>query len=174
MSYLTIIGFLCLFVLMGNSSADDSCQALVDELDLKKRQMREYSGLLDTLDQKKDAPLINLLNHKIRELKDQIRKMDDELTECSSVANLQKNPKKTLDDATLKKKSCGELRNLLLQLLRKTYQLKRRENSIFSELSSSEKEELDSFQNEIARVKELLKLKCAEPKPAPPFRLQPR
>ncbi len=67
---------------------------------------------------------------------------------------------------------------MLLQLLRKTAALKRREKSLFSELTTAEKTELQEANRELQIVKSELKKRCSQapakspsqPKSKNPFR----
>jgi hypothetical protein len=57
-------------------------------------------------------------------------------------------------------KSCGELRSKLVQLLRKNVPLKRRAQSLLSELTHDEKTSLQESDSEIKMVIKILKAKC--------------
>jgi hypothetical protein len=59
-------------------------------------------------------------------------------------------------------KSCGELRNKLIQLLRKNVPLKRRAQSGLSELTPDEKTLLQESDLEISMLRKALKTKCAK------------
>ncbi len=59
-------------------------------------------------------------------------------------------------------KGCGELRNKLIQFLRKNVPLKRRAQSGLSELTPEEKTLLQESDLEISMLRKVLKTKCAE------------
>jgi hypothetical protein len=59
-------------------------------------------------------------------------------------------------------KSCGELRNKLIQFLRKNVPLRRRAQSPLSELTPDEKTLLHKSDLEISMLREVLKTKCAK------------
>jgi hypothetical protein len=159
---------ICLLIFCGLHSVaqpEDSCKEIRKELEVKKRQMLNYAGAVKKLNDLNDAPIVTLLNHKIAELADQIDKMDAELRECSTLAESESeiNPVRSITDEPYRSKSCGELRRMLVQLLRKFHSLKRRESSLFSELSQLEKTELESANDELAKVRNALKSRCGEP-----------
>jgi hypothetical protein len=144
---------------------EDSCDEIRRELAVKKRQMVNYSGAVKKLNDHNDAPIVGLLNHKITELADQINKMDAELRECSALSESESeiSQVKVAQEDLYGAKSCGELRRMLVQLIRKVNSLKRRETSLFSELTQLERNELEAANEELAKVRTALKSRCAEP-----------
>lgn len=137
--------------------------------DTKRKQLAEYLVALDKAHKGKDSELVSVLNYKIKELLDEIV-----TPYTTNTTDSVPNPSPTLVDTSSVKsesseyatKKCDELRNMLVQLLRKTNPLKRRERSTFSELSDSEKKELQEATREMNIVSEIMKARCAaEPSP---------
>jgi hypothetical protein len=59
--------------------------------------------------------------------------------------------------------NCPDLRLILVQLLRRVNALKKRENSAFSGLSETEKQELDEANQKLAALMTVLKARCSTP-----------
>jgi len=150
--------FLSQFVM----AEEKGCEALRKDLELKRNQLAEYLVTLDKFHDKGEAELESLLKHKINELLDKINRAE-ELTDCArgskAVTSEGVSPVKT-DAGEYVTKTCGELRTMLVQLLRKTKSLKRREHSTFSELSPAEKTVLQESEREIRTINTILKARC--------------
>jgi hypothetical protein len=143
-------------------AADKGCEGLRKDLELKRQQLAQYLVTLDKFQGKGEAELESLLKYKINELLDNINNAE-ELTDCSgwpgSVTHEGMSPVKT-DSGEYVTKSCAELRIMLLQLLRKSKALKRREHSSFSELTPVEKAVLQECEREFRTVNTILKARC--------------
>ena len=93
--------------------------------------MANYVGAAKKLNDQKDAPIVVLLKYKIREVADQIRKMEEELRDCSSLSESESetDASRTTTEDAYGSKSCGELGRTLVQLIRKVNSLKHRETA---------------------------------------------
>jgi hypothetical protein len=143
-------------------AADKGCAALKKDLELKRGQLAEYLVALDKFRDRGEPELESVLKHKINDLLDKINRAE-EVTDCvklaAPAAPIGISPVKT-DAGEYVTKSCTELRTMLVQLLRKTKSLKRREHSTFSELTSAEKTILHDSEKELRTVTSILKARC--------------
>jgi hypothetical protein len=141
---------------------DKGCAAVRKDLELKREQLAEYFVALDKFRDRGESELESLLKHKINDLLDRIKKAE-EVTDCihsgASATTEAISPVKT-DASEYVTKSCAELRTMLVQLLRKTKSLKRREHSTFSELTQAEKTTLQESEGELRTVTTVLKARC--------------
>jgi hypothetical protein len=154
---------ICVIVFSQSAIAEDKgCEALRKDLELKRGRLAEYLVTLDKFRDKGDPELESVLKHKINDLLDKINRAE-EVTDCAkrnAPAALEGiSPVKT-DVGEYVTKSCTELRTMLVQLLRKTNSLKRREHSTFSELTAAEKAILRDSEKELRTVTEILKARC--------------
>jgi hypothetical protein len=144
------------------TAADNGCEALRKDLELTRGQLVGYLGALDHFRDKGDAQMESVLKQKINELLDKINSAE-EVTDCAQVTAPEAlegiSPVKT-DAGEYVTKSCAELRTMLVQLLRKTKSLKRREHSTFSELTPAEKTILQESDRELRTVNTILKARC--------------
>ena len=142
---------------------DKGCAAVRKDLELKRGQLAEYFVTLDKFRDKGESELESVLKHKINDLLDRINKAE-EVTDCAqkkaSATTEGISPVKT-DAGEYVTKTCAELRTMLVQLLRKTKSLKRREHSTFSELTPAEKTTLQESERELKTVNTILKARCA-------------
>jgi hypothetical protein len=143
-------------------AADKGCEALRKDLDLKREQLAEYLVTVEKFRERGETELESLLKHKINDLLEKINRAE-EVTDCARVtapaAPEGISPVKS-DAGEYGTKSCAELRTMLVQLLRKTKSLKRREHSTFSELTSAEKSILQESEKELRTVTKILKSRC--------------
>jgi hypothetical protein len=143
-------------------AADKGCEALRKDLELKRAQIAEYRATLDKFRGRGEAELESALKHKINDLQEKINRAE-EVTDCVKVTAAATpegiSPVKT-DAGEYVTKSCAELRTMLVQLLRKTKSLKRREHSTFSELTSEEKTILRDSEKQLRTVTTILKSRC--------------
>jgi hypothetical protein len=144
------------------------CTDVRRELERNRHLLTEYKAALSKLELDGDRVMVTLLNHKIRDLRRQIEKGEnsadctDDPTVSSREAGLSR---VRSDEALISHKSCGDLRNILVQLLRKSYVLERRRFSMFSEMSTQEVTELQEIRDSLRTVRAMLKAKCP-PQPA--------
>ena len=142
---------------------EKGCEALRKDLEYKRKQLAEYLVMLDKSHGRVESRVESLLKHKINELLDNINNAA-ELTDCSqweaSVTHEGVSPVKT-DAGEYVTKSCAELRIMLVQLLRKSKSLKRREHSTFSQLTPGENTVLQESEREFRTVNTILKARCA-------------
>jgi hypothetical protein len=142
---------------------DKGCAALRKDLELKRGQLAEYFVALDKFRDTGESELESVLKHKINDLQDRINRAE-EVTDCAqrqaSATTEGISPVKS-DGGEHVTKTCAELRTMLVQLLRKTKSLKRREHSTFSELTPAEKTTLQESERELKTVTTILKARCA-------------
>ncbi|HMK37545.1 MAG TPA: hypothetical protein VK463_20905, partial [Desulfomonilaceae bacterium] len=163
-----LFAFVLIFLVAGNCArAEDSCAILARDLEQRKRQLADYLEASQKLRQDKDMRLIELLNYKIEDLADQIRTIETEMAGCTTGTTEAGLSEVKSDEGQYATKSCFDLRNMLVQLLRKTSSLKRREKSLFSDLTPAEKNELQEATHDLQIVKSILKGRCAEQEARP-------
>jgi hypothetical protein len=167
--YSTLLVLLSLSLLLLNpvSAAEDACAVIAKSLDQKKQQLGDYFEALKKLHSERDARLLEVLNFKIGDLSEQIRSLEAEMAGCPGRNTGEGLSAIKSDEDQYATKSCDDLRKMLLQLLRKTASLKRREKSLFSELTTTEKAELQDANRELQIVKSELKKRCSQPTPKP-------
>jgi hypothetical protein len=141
----------------------DACATVAQNLKQTKAQLKEYLEAFQKLRNEKDARLLELLNHKINDLSERVRELDAEFAGCPNAKLDEGLTTVKSDEDQYATKSCPELSKMLLQLLRKTAALKRRERSLFSDLTATEKAELQQWNEELRIVKSVLKNRCSEP-----------
>jgi hypothetical protein len=115
-----------------------------------------------------DLAGVAALSEKIGRLVEQIRELEarsecrqDDAWPSHGVGSVKSDP------AVFASKNCSELKQLRVKFLMTVNALKRRERSKFSQLNSSEKEELDRAEGDLRSVNEAMVAKCAEEKPPP-------
>ena len=143
-------------------AAETGCEALRKDLEVKRQRMAGYLVTLDKVRNKENPELESWLKHKINDLLDAIHKAE-EVADCpKSPAHGPTegvSPVKS-DAGEYATKSCGELRAMLVQILRRSNPLKRREHSTFSELTPAEKDLLEKSEKELEAVNTMLKARC--------------
>jgi hypothetical protein len=155
------LAFLVAFPTYGASKEAKGGNAVLDG---QRKQLAEYFTALEKARKSQDSELVSVLNFKINELLDQIVK--SQMSQNGGPTKVaQSGP---LSMASVKfeaseyaTKKCDELRKTLVQLMRKSSPLKRRERSTFSELSDSEKRDLHEATREMNTVTEIMKARCA-------------
>jgi hypothetical protein len=162
-SILVVSLLLSLVVVDFVSSADDACAVIAASLAQKKRQLGDYFEALKKLHSEQDARLLEALNFKIGDLSEQIRNLEAERANCPGGKNGEGPSAIKSDEDQFATTTCDDLRKMLLQLHRKTAALKRREKSLFSELSRTEKAELQEANRDLELVKSELKKRCSQP-----------
>jgi hypothetical protein len=163
--HLAILLILSFSLLLVNyvSAAEDACSVISKSLEQKKRQLGDYFEALKRLHNERDARLLEVLNFKIADLSEQIRGLEVEMAGCPRGNTGEGLSAIKSDEDQYATKSCEDLRKMLLQGLRRTASLKRREKSLFSELTTAEKAELQEANRELQIVKSELKKRCAQP-----------
>ncbi len=154
-----------------------NCAALRKDLSFKRQQLSQHVDALKKLNERNEWTVMAVFNEKIRGLIDEIQKIEVEARHCphresaAKSSGLDAVKSEVGDYAT---KSCDELRNLFLQLVQKTVALKRREGSLFSALTSAEKDELQEADREFKELKAAIKTRCAAHESHSPFRRRRR
>ncbi len=170
LSYFVLGGPLILF-------SQGECDKSLRELEQKKKLLVEYEEALQKFLKEKDEKLLSVLRHKVVDLSQQIMVLEAAVANCpgvrkSAVGEGLSSIKS--DEEKYATKSCGDLRRMLVQLIRKINSLKRREASLFSDLNPLERSELRDANEELALVKSILKARCADIPVTSPFRYNPR
>ena len=148
------------------------CTALRKDLAFKRQQLSQHVDALQKLNEQRDWTVMAVFNNKIRELIDDIRKIEAEARHCpdeeseGKSSGLDKVKSETADYAT---KNCEELRSLFLQFVQKIVSLKRREGSLFSALTPVEKNELQDAEHALKELKAVIKNRCATQETHSPF-----
>lgn len=145
---------------------DGSCEVIRNDLQQKNRLLVEYVAGLKKLDSRVDPEIVNLLNSKIVELRQEILQSEKELAACQGQRGPRAMeglaPTKSEDGEHLTK-SCGELRKRFVILVKSVHSLRRREGSMLSELTAAEKKELHEASEELKGVREALTSRCSAP-----------
>lgn len=146
----------------GIGIAEDSCKTAKKEIGLKRQQLSEYVTAM--MKMKNDAYLKNAFQYKIDEITKEIHQMESDLDTCT-----ESGPEKVETAGGAKSeenqyatRSCGDLTRMLVQTIRKTNTLKRRTQSIFSDLSSKEKSELEQATQDLENIRATLKSRCSQ------------
>lgn len=161
------------------ASAQDKepCAALRKDLNTKRQQLSQHVDALKKLNDQGDYMVMAVFSDKIRELIDEVQRIDASLRDCPPVESSPQpeglEPVKS-DPAEYATKSCDELRTLLLQLVQKTTALKRREGSLFSALTPAERTELEEAERAFKELKSAIRSRCAAHEPSNPFRRRRR
>jgi hypothetical protein len=154
-----------------------NCDALRKDLVFKRQQLSQHVEALKKLNEQNELTVMAVFNDKIRELIDDIQKIEMSERRCvrgeptRNVPGLDTVKSEVGDYAT---KSCDQLRTLLLQLVQKTAALKRREGSLFSSLTQAEKNEIQEADNSFKELKAAIKSRCASEDSRSPIRGRPR
>ncbi len=145
--------------------ADSACKAIEQSLQGHKKKLAAYMETLRDLDERRDAQRFRSVTSSVNQLSVIINHMEAELAACYGDGRTQSSTGmahvKTDEEDEYAFKNCSDLQRSLLLLIRKINVLKRRENSIFSQLSSEEKAELRAAEEDELKVRAALKKRCA-------------
>lgn len=148
----------------GQNTSD--CEELQATLNLRREKLAEYIDALRVSHERGDMRLIQAFSHKIDRLADEIRQAE-EFHKCPKGAPATTSPGLSpikTDAAAFVTESCGELRRFQVMLLIKINALRRRHQSVFSQLNSEEKDSLENAEEKLKNVRSALKARCpAEP-----------
>jgi hypothetical protein len=163
-----LIGAMLLLWSMGSVSAEvchseQMVQPMYNAHPCKRDPVRSASSPWGRADSNRD-PLSFRLAYTADELRDRIRRIPPP----SAVPSQEKAApprslgavKETEDYVTA---TCPDLRLILVQLLRRVNALKKRENSAFSGLSETEKQELEEANHKLTALMTVLKARCTAP-----------
>ena len=140
------------------------CQKMKTDLEQKKQKLREYSETLRRENTNGDPQILGALSNQINELIRHIRAAEDDMEGCMRVESLDVMEGTALsksDEEEYAAKNCDELKRMVIPLLRTINRLERREHSLFSQLSHSEKAELMEARQKIAKVQAALGVRCS-------------
>lgn len=160
-----VLACLWVFCASGASAEDDTdCEALRKALDWKQEKLAEYIEALRLSFEQRDMRLVQAFSHKVERLADEIHQTK-ELHRCPEKPPAQASPGLSpikSDAAAFVTQSCGELRRMQVILLIKINTLRRREQSVFSQLSAEEKESLENAAETLKQVRNALKARCPD------------
>jgi len=167
-----------LLTMCGSAMAsDEECELARNNLQMQRQQLTDQIGALQKASEEGNLQLLELLNLKINELIGHTRQLEKRVADCD--AELSRPGGRGLrssksDESKYATKNCDELKRLLVPLVRRIHTLQRREKSLFSEFSASERAELDTAFEEVKSIEGILKTRCATPKQAGPPKKRPR
>lgn len=153
------------------SAQENVCAATQKDLNKQLHQLAEYADSLKSFVDSEDLPVVEILNHKISELIEEIKQSKEILSRCPR----QGKPRQTHQHVTPQKseqelyagKGCDELRTMLFHNLRRVSVLKRRDESVFSKLSPVEQTDLQEGLQALKDIRAVLNKKCGDgPPPA--------
>jgi len=183
MAHPRCVAILCVSVIIllagiafSRAQEPDMCPTLRKHLALKRQHLAQHVDALKKLCDQNEYVIMAVFNEKIREIIEDIRRTEDSLRHCPheepapQSSGLDRVKSDTSEHAN---KSCDELRTLFLQFLQKIASLKRREGSVFSSLTPTEKNELEEAERSLKELKATIKSKCPTPNDhGPPRRRQ--
>jgi len=158
-------------------ATDNDCEAARKVLTTRKQQISEYVAALKKASDENDLQIMELLNFKVNELIEQTRVLEKKVSECEARVSVAGSPGVSTsksDEGKYATKSCDELKRALLPIMRKLNILEKKQRSLFSELTSAERADLDSSTQEIKTIENILKTRCAPNKQAGPSKRRPR
>jgi hypothetical protein len=147
------------------------CQALHTELGRLEARLDDYLRALDQARIEQDSYLASALRYQISRLRTEISDSRDAIKACEKV--------RPTDLVTLLPlrggglyvdKSCTDLRNMMIPLMRRVNSLSRMEKSAISRMTDSERVDLDKARRELAEVKAVFHTHCEAPPPRVPAR----
>jgi len=148
----------------GSSHTETWCDQVKNELEEKRQRLNEYLQALQAYYDKRDFRLSETLNYKIKQINQELRILEQEVADCSARGSrsMQQGLRETKsDEEKYATKSCGELRSLVLPLLRKTQALKRKEKSLLAGPTPEEAAELAEASEQLSIIARILKTRCA-------------
>lgn len=143
------------------------CDQVKNEAQQKRERLNEYLQSLQASYDARDFRLADTLNYKIKQIKDEIRILEQEAADCSArrSENMRDGIRETkAEESRYAAKSCGELRSMILPLVRKTQALTRKEKSLLAGLTRDEKTELAEASDQLRIISQILRTRCALPR----------
>jgi hypothetical protein len=143
--------------------AEAWCDQVKTDLDDKRQRLDEYLQALQTYYDKRDFRISETLNYKIKQLKEELRILEQEAADCSarSSTSMHQGLSATKSEqAQYATKSCAELRSLTLPLVRKVQALKRKEKSLLAGPTPEEEAELAEASEQLKVIAGILKTRC--------------
>lgn len=141
---------------------DPRCGPLTEDARQKRVKISQYVDALREMDRQGDLRLMRVFVHEIDQLLDGIAETDGPL-DCprpiEQAAPQAMGPVKA-DVGIHLDKSCGELRQMLIRLIVRINRYKRREKSMYAQLSVAERKDLDRTVEEFEQIKEALRARC--------------
>jgi hypothetical protein len=163
-----MVAWLCVCCAGGAIGKDSiDCEALRAVLKQRKEKLTEYIEALKMSQEHGDMRLIQAFCNKIDRLADEIREAE-ETHNCPEELPSQNSPGLSpikTDAAAFVTQSCGELRRMQVMLLIKINALRRRDQSVFSQLNTKERDSLENASETLTNVRNALKARCPEEPP---------
>ena len=162
--WITCLAFSILFSVLPVSyaSTERECEAAHRELEGRREKLSHYLGALHEAYQRGDLRLMALFSRQIAILLEEMI-TTEEMIDCPEPEmDFQANglsPTKAVENGFLEK-SCRELKRMHVQLLMRINSLQRREHSTFSQLSSSERSDLEKALKDLKGVRDAWRAKC--------------
>lgn len=138
------------------------------ELGTKQKELNSYLDALEKSRQEHDSLLLGALNYKIDQIISQIATLEEKAANCGEsqeTAKVEGFSSVKSEEGQFATKSCGELRKMMVQVIRRVNALQRRENSLLSELTTSEKSELKDARQDLDKIRKILNTRCAVARP---------
>lgn len=143
------------------------CEQVKTEAEQKRKRLNEYLQSLQASYDARDFRLADTLNYKIKQVKDELRILEQEAADCSAQRSesMRDGIRETkAEESRYAAKSCGELRSMILPLVRKTQALTRKEKSLLAGLTRDEKTELAEASEQLRAIGRILRTRCATPR----------
>ncbi len=166
--WITCIGLFAIWPVFAvcYASSEQECEAAHKDLEHRREKLSQYLGALREAYRNGDLRLMALFNRQIGIVIEEMI-TTEEMIDCPEPErDLRTNglsPTRTIENGFLDK-SCGELKRMHLQLLIQLNSLKRREHSMFSQLSPSEQNDLDKALRDLKGVRNAWRAKCGRGK----------
>jgi hypothetical protein len=160
-SCLAVLG--AVMVVMGGSYARaGSCDEAARELQRKWERLSDSVEALRDAHRSGDLSLVHVFSHKISQQVEELREFQEN-TPCpglkASQSSRNLSPVKT-DVAPHQDEPCNELRRMHMKLVITINSLRRRQNSVFSQLTAQEQEDLTRSGAELEQIREVLRSRC--------------
>ncbi|MBI5250019.1 MAG: hypothetical protein HY912_11040 [Desulfomonile tiedjei] len=159
-----LAGFFAFFLVSHACSASQQdCNSLRQDLEFRQTELTSYLDALGKSRNQQDSLLLGALNHKIDELISQIALLEEKMANCgesTEQTRIEGFSSVKSEEGKFATKNCGELRKTLVQLHRKVNSFKRRENSLLSDLTTAEKNELKDADQDLEKIRKILNSRC--------------
>lgn len=162
--------FLCIvwFAVPADCETRPECQALRQELQIKQEQLNSYLEALGKKGNREDPLLQNVLNYNIEQLILAMSVLEKRIKDCDvSESGSESGGMSSVksEESKFATKTCGDLRRMLVQHVRKENAFKRRENSFLADLTPAEKTEYRETVQDLETIRTILKNRCTASPP---------
>jgi len=146
-------------------AAEHWCDSVTREFNQKQQRLTEYMQALQGSYDKRDYRLADALNHKIKQVQEELRILEQEAADCAahnSERMAQGLSASKTEEERYATKSCGELRKMIFPLLIKTRSLRRKEKSLIVGLTPEEETELANCSEQLKILNHVLRGRCSD------------